>query len=87
MSQKFSMETLLSSRDTLAMKEPRKVKDSTEKCSVIKLTYWYTYDIPIGRMPVSKLNHGALLSNIFNFAKCVASHGGLSRGLHGLVRS
>ena len=37
------METLLSSRDTLATNEPRKVKDSTEKCSVIKLTYRHTY--------------------------------------------
>jgi hypothetical protein len=55
---------------TLPMNEPRKVKDNIEKCSVIKLTYRHTYDIPIGRMPVSKLNHGALFSIIFNFAKC-----------------
>ena len=51
-----------------------KVKDSTEKCSVIKITYRHTYSIPIGRTPVSKLNHGALFRNIFNFAKCVAQN-------------
>ena len=49
-----------------------KFKDCAEKCSVIKITYRYTYAIPIGPMPVSKLNHGAPFRNIFNFAQCVA---------------
>ena len=52
--------------------QPRKVKDSAEKGSVIQLTYRHTYGIPIGHIQASKLNHGALFSNIFNFAKCVA---------------
>ena len=41
---------------------------------MIELTYRHTYGIPIGRMSVSKLNHGALFRNIFNFAKCVAQN-------------
>ena len=65
-----AMETLSSSSRDVAT---RKVKDGTEKCSVIKLTYRHTYAIPIGPMRVSKFNHGALFSNIFNFAKCVTS--------------
>ena len=44
-----AMETLSSSSRDVAANEPRKVKDDSEKCSVIKLTYQHTYDIPIGR--------------------------------------
>ena len=63
---------LLSSRDVAMNEPPGKVKDSTEKYSMIEHTYRHTYSTPILRMPVSNLYHGALFSNIFNFAKCMA---------------
>ena len=54
--------------DTLAMNKPRKVKDSTEKCSVITLLTGILNSIPIGLINCDVLDHGALLSTIFNFA-------------------
>ena len=54
------------SRD--ATNEPRKVKDSTEKCSVITLLTGILNSIPIGLINCDVLDHGALLSTIFNFA-------------------
>ena len=44
-----------------------KVKGIAEKCSVIEVTYWHTYDRYAVSIPVSNLDHRAVCT-IFNFA-------------------